>query len=138
MLRAYLQQLMVMIHRLEIQNEPANSEKGNSALKHFRSFMKLLRENRNKASVAVLAGELNITPIHLNRICKTIAGKTAGQLQDDYLITEAKKYLAYTGHSVSEIAYLLHFEYPNYFARFFKKHTGERPKAYRSGTFGFP
>jgi AraC family transcriptional activator of pobA len=132
MLNAYIQQLMVMIYRLALQNQPVSTEKGSSASKHYSKFMKLLRKNGNKSSITSLAAQLNMTPIHLNRICKSIAGKTAGQIQDEYLISEAKKYLSYTGHSVSEIAYLLHFEYPNYFARFFKKHTGQNPKAYRS------
>ena len=49
----------------------------------------------------------------------------------EHLLDEARKYLTYTSYSVSEIAYLLKFEYPNYFARFFKKHTGLSPTEFR-------
>ena len=44
---------------------------------------------------------------------------------------EATIFLQYTTYSVSEIAYLLHFEYPNYFARFFRNHTGFSPTEFR-------
>ncbi len=74
-----------------------------------------------------MAFELGITPVHLNRICNLATGKSAGQLMDEHLLDEAKKYLKYTSYSVSQVAYLLKFEYPNYFARFFKKHTSISP-----------
>jgi AraC family transcriptional regulator, transcriptional activator of pobA len=69
--------------------------------------------------------------VHLNRICQNVVGKSALQVVQEYLIEESKKYLEYTSHSVSEIAYLLKFEYPNYFAKLFKKQTGISPTEYR-------
>jgi AraC family transcriptional regulator, transcriptional activator of pobA len=80
-----------------------------------------------------LADELAITPVPLNRICRLVAGKSASQLMQDHILDEACQYLTYTSYSVSEIAYLLHFEYPNYFARFFRKHTGTFPTEFRKG-----
>ena len=71
--------------------------------------------------------------MHLNRICQAIAGKSASQLVQEHVLDEARKYLTYTTYSVSEIAYLLHFEYPNYFAKFFRKHTGLSPTEFREG-----
>jgi AraC-like DNA-binding protein len=44
---------------------------------------------------------------------------------------EAKALLQHTTCSISEIAYALGFEYPTYFNNFFKKKTGEIPKAVR-------
>lgn len=67
--------------------------------------------------------------MHLNRICQAVVGKPALQLVQEQQVQEAQKYLRYTSYSVSEIAYLLKFEYPNYFARLFKKHTGHGQKA---------
>ena len=49
------------------------------------------------------------------------------ELVHQHLIQEAQKYLLHTSYSISEIAYLLEFEYPNYFAKLFKKHIGLSP-----------
>jgi len=84
-----------------------------------------------KETVKNVAVKLGITTVHLNRICNTVAGKSAGQMMDEHLIEESKKYLSYTSYSISEIAYLLKFDYPNYFARFFKKNTGVTPLQFR-------
>ncbi|RYF69406.1 MAG: AraC family transcriptional regulator [Cytophagaceae bacterium] len=86
---------------------------------------------RSTYSIVQLADELAITPVHLNRICQAIAGKSASQLVQEHVLSEACKYLIYFSYSLSEIAYLLHFEYPNYFARFFRKHTGLSPTEFR-------
>jgi AraC family transcriptional activator of pobA len=49
----------------------------------------------------------------------------------EHLIEQAKNYLSHTSYTIAEIAYLLNFEYPNYFARLFKKINGVSPKEYR-------
>lgn len=43
----------------------------------------------------------------------------------------AKSLLMQTGRSVSEIAYCLGYQYPQYFSRAFKKAEGCTPKEYR-------
>ncbi len=46
------------------------------------------------------------------------------------LIDEAKNILLKPNKSISEVAYELGFEYPQYFSRLFKKKTGLSPKEY--------
>jgi AraC-like DNA-binding protein len=48
------------------------------------------------------------------------------------IIEEAKLRLSVSKDSISEIAYDLGFEYPQYFTRLFKKETGMTPKEYTS------
>jgi AraC family transcriptional activator of pobA len=68
---------------------------------------------------------------HLNRSVKEVTGKpTTAYLADRY-VSEAKVLLQQTDWSVSEIADSLGFEYATYFQRFFKKHTGSTPLAFR-------
>lgn len=131
MLKACLQQLFLVIYRVWRSNEAVVMEPNNVSLVYFRQLQKRIRQVGTTHTVAQLAGELAITPVHLNRICREIAGKSIGQLVQEHLLEEAKKYLTYTSYTVSEIAYLLNFEYPNYFARFFRKHVGLSPKQFR-------
>ena len=48
------------------------------------------------------------------------------------LIEEAKNMLLGTDKSVSELAYSLGFEYPQYFSRLFKNKTGKSPIEFRN------
>ncbi len=131
MLRACLEQLMLVIYRMSLDAGAGDSKTDSIALGYFRKFQERLRKVSATDTVKEIAGQLGITPVHLNRVCKELAGKPAGKLLEEYLLEEARKLLTYTSYSVSEIAYLLNFSYPNYFARFFRKHTGLSPKAFR-------
>lgn len=129
MLRAYLINFFVSLYRMSQEGEEI--KKDSLSLTYFRKFQQSIRNSEYPKSIPDFAEELNITPVHLNRICKTVAGKSAIELVHQNVITEAQKYLLHTSYSVSEIAYLLKFEYPNYFAKLFKKYVGMSPKEFR-------
>lgn len=131
MLRAGLQQLFLVIYRQWQQHKVPELTANTPALQHFRKFQQRVRQVGTTHDIAQLADELAITPAHLNRICRSVAGKSASQLVQEHILGEATKYLTYTTYSVSEIAYLLNFDYPNYFAKFFRKHTGLSPTEFR-------
>ena len=44
---------------------------------------------------------------------------------------EAQRLLTHTSQSIKEIGFQLGFEDPSYFVRFFRKHTGQTPVAFR-------
>jgi AraC family transcriptional activator of pobA len=67
----------------------------------------------------------------LNRAVKEVTGKPTTTHIAERLVSEAKLLLQQQAWSVSEIADSLGFEYPTYFHRFFKKHTGTTPLAFR-------
>jgi AraC-like DNA-binding protein len=72
-----------------------------------------------------------LSPYQLNEITKASVGKTASELIDDHIILEAKRYLLATARQIKDIAWDLGYEDVSYFIRFFKKHTGHSPDAFR-------
>lgn len=78
------------------------------------------------------AAALNITPLYLNEIIKTITGFAASYWIHQEIILEAKRLLYYTDLNIMEIAYELGYEDYAYFSRFFKKNTGTAPLAFRN------
>ena len=131
MLTVCLQQFLLVLYRLWRQNNIVTTAQDNLSLGYYRRLLRRISEAGSRITIEQYARELGITTVHLNRICHSVAGKSPHQLLQDHLVEEAKKQLRYTSYTVSEIAYLLNFEYPNYFARFFKKATGLSPSEYR-------
>ena len=96
-------------------------------------FLELLENNIYKyKQVSEYADMLNLSTFQLNSMTKSNLGKTCSTLIDEQIILEAKRYLLATTEQVKEIAYNLGYEDVSYFIRFFKKHTGRTPEAYRT------
>jgi AraC family transcriptional regulator, transcriptional activator of pobA len=132
LIQVFLHHLFIVLYRiLKLKEEEAGIKNESATLKYFRQFQKSIKAADYDKNIPAFAQDLGITPVHLNRVCQAVVGKSALELVQEHLIQEAQKYLRYTSYSVSEIAYLLKFEYPNYFARLFKKHTGLSPTAFR-------
>ena len=81
--------------------------------------------------VSDYAALLNLSAYQLNAITKAALGKTCSALIDEQIILESKRYLLSTANQVSQVAYHLGYEDASYFTRFFKKHTGYTPEAFR-------
>ncbi len=78
-----------------------------------------------------IAERLKVSPRYLTDSLKAETGKSAMEHIHLYLVDEAKNMLLQPDMTVSEIAYKLGFDYPQYFSRLFKKKTGLSPKEYR-------
>lgn len=77
-----------------------------------------------------ISKQLFVTPRYLSDALKNETGKTAIEHIHLYLIDEAKNLLLQPESSISETAYKLGFEYPQYFSRLFKKKVGVSPTEY--------
>ncbi|RME00992.1 MAG: AraC family transcriptional regulator [Bacteroidetes bacterium] len=86
---------------------------------------------RGLPTVDWLASQLGVSHRYLSDTLKAETGKTAIENLHLYLIDEAKNLLLEPYKSVSEVAYELGFEYPQYFSRLFKKKEGMSPLEYR-------
>ncbi|HHV40195.1 MAG: helix-turn-helix domain-containing protein [Bacteroidales bacterium] len=100
--------------------------------RHFGQFMNLLHEHHCREHyVGFYANEMNMTPKYLSTVIKEHSGKSAAEWIDEYLILEAKSLLKYSDKSIKEIVNVLHFSDASFFSKYFKKHTGLTPTAYK-------
>jgi AraC-like DNA-binding protein len=77
-----------------------------------------------------MAEKLGVSHRYMSDSIKSETGKTAIDQLNLYLIEEAKNLLLAPNTTISETAYKLGFEYPQYFSRLFKKKVGISPKEY--------
>ncbi len=106
----------------------------NSAYEQDRldEFLQLVETNiSSKKQISEYADMLNMSTYQLSAITNKVLGKTPSELINDHIILESKRYLLATPDQVNQIAWHLGYEDPSYFIRFFKKHTGYSPEAFR-------
>ena len=82
-------------------------------------------------SIEQIASNLSVSQRYLSDTLKKETGKTTTEHLQLYLIDVAKNILLENNFSISEVAYELGFEYPQYFSRLFKKKEGISPTEYR-------
>lgn len=82
-------------------------------------------------TVAYVAEQLNMSSKYMSDLLRKITGQSAQQHIQNQLVEKAKQILSTTHLSVSEIAYLLGFGYPQSFNKLFKKKTNLSPLEFR-------
>jgi AraC family transcriptional activator of pobA len=115
------------------QNNNRQSARGNSYMQErFDEFLELLETNIYKhKQVSEYADMLNLSGYQLNAITKALVGKTCSGVINEQIVLESKRRLLATTGQVSQIACQLGYEDVSYFIRFFRKHTGYSPEAFR-------
>ena len=95
----------------------------------------LSKQYKEITSVSEFANMLNITPNYLNIVIKETTGLTANELMHKRIILEAKRLLINECSDIVQIAFELGFKDASYFARFFKKATGQSPTEFRNDIY---
>jgi AraC-like DNA-binding protein len=132
-LLSYLKILITHINRLKKNKNTHNIIKADTSLKLFQDYkIEVEKHYKKEHGVQFYADSLVTQPRTLNSLSQKYAGKTAGEIIADRIILEAKRELYYSTLSVKEIGYVLGFDDPAYFTRFFKKQTGISPNEYKS------
>lgn len=123
---------MINLDRSKSHEEVSTLRSDNSAANYFYQFNKLIKQyGHEKMTVREYAQKMNISTVHLNRICQIVSKKSALNIIHEYVIQEAKKYLVGTSHSIAEIAFFLGFKDPAHFSKFFKKKEKIAPGSFR-------
>jgi len=131
-LKNYCNLLLSLICRLPEKKSEKIITPDNRNMRYFKIFQKSVKQSCTPMkSIREYAKELNMTSVHLNRICKSAVGKSALQTVHEFLMLEAEKFLKHTNLHVAEIAYRLNFEDPAYFSRLFRKYMGTSPRVFR-------
>ncbi|NNK90640.1 MAG: helix-turn-helix transcriptional regulator [Saprospiraceae bacterium] len=111
-------------------------ELSNNLLEQFNQhldgyFESGLLEEKGIPRIEQIADKMLVSQRYLSDTLKKETGKTTTEHLQLYLIDEAKNILLNPNKSISEVAYELGFEYPQYFSRLFKKKEGLSPSEYR-------
>ncbi|WP_010543040.1 helix-turn-helix domain-containing protein [Sphingomonas elodea] len=88
---------------------------------------------RLREPVGVHARALGVSITALRLACARIADSSPAAMLDARALLEARRLLLYSNLSVGEIADAVGFEDPAYFSRFFARHVGMSPRAFRGG-----
>ena len=104
----------------------------NSANRTFVKFRQLLEKNyMTKHTVKEYAEDLNISTKTLTNYIYESTHTTPLKLINERIILEAKRQIQFSSIKIKEIAYILGFDDPSYFVKFFKRETGVLPASLR-------
>lgn len=82
-------------------------------------------------NVTRYARQLGMTAGRLNRLCRAQCGCSASRVLAQRLALEARRRLIYVDIPIARLAGELGFRDAAYFCRFFKRHAGASPRAFR-------
>lgn len=124
MIVSYLYQFLLILNRFyaKLFNLPFTPPLNNYAYQYKELLEKHITE---KTHVSDYAEMMNISRISLNKAVMREFGLSSVHLLKQRLLQEVKNDLLFSGLSVKEIAYRLHFSEPNHLMRFFKQMTGQ-------------
>jgi AraC family transcriptional activator of pobA len=123
---------LLSVHTARLIHGDQNGREGAGKGGFLRRFEALLEEHfREHWTVGEYASALAISPTHLSRLARAETGLPASRLIETRLVREARRALAYTNMTVSQIAYELGFDDPAYFTRVFTRAAGRSPSDYR-------
>jgi AraC family transcriptional activator of pobA len=115
----------------DVSKIPAKaSVRSASTIARFRTLLDL--RFKEHLPIEQYAAELGVSAGHLSRICRETLGMSAQDVVSRRIIHAAQRELVYTNLPIKQLAATLGFSDENYFARFFRKHTGASPKDFRA------
>ena len=131
MLRAQACQLMIAVQRAS--GVAAAAPRENRAAQLTRRFALLVDERfRHGDALSSYADRLGVTLRHLNHCVRQRTGLSASEMLRRRVFVEARRCLLAGAEPVAAIGEALGFSDTPYFIRFFKRHAGVTPGAFRA------
>ncbi|MEM9292366.1 MAG: AraC family transcriptional regulator [Acidobacteriota bacterium] len=93
-------------------------------------------ESEGPPQVQQLAEALHLHPSYLSTVVKGKTGRSVQEWIALKMVAEAQALLRRSRLPIKAVAFRLGFSEPGHFSRFFKRHTGQTPTAYRRGREG--
>lgn len=131
LLEVYLSAVTLIVVRYakpDYQVQPQNQAE-RRVIQYKEMIAKHVREH---LSTEDYAQRLGVSPTHLNRLVRSITGRTAHDLIIDRLMDEACRELVFTGYSIQQISDNLGFSDAAYFSRVFRQRMNMTPKTFRN------
>ena len=123
---------MLLVHILRLTGDKVENVKETSAQRLMRKFTRILEARYHSGSgLSDYADVLGVTTTHLSRVSRSMNGKSAGQLIQDRILSEAQFLLLNSDLKMQDISHKLGFNSPAYFTRLFNAKMNQTPKDYR-------
>lgn len=121
--------LMMRYDYSPIPDDVLENDKFNLSTRFLEAVARHYQESHNVDFYAQL---FNLSPKYFSTLIKTEIGMGASECIDRYLTLQAKTLLTNRQHlTVQQIGYMLGFNEPTSFSRFFKQRAGMTPSKYR-------
>ncbi|MGZ3882832.1 MAG: helix-turn-helix domain-containing protein [Bacteroidia bacterium] len=129
-LKAYLR--IIRVKSEHFQTGPSETN-ATEEYKFFEKYIIMLeREVFRVRKIEYYSNRIGITTRKLSAICRQYGSKSAKELIDERLISEAKRRLRQSSCSIKEIALQIGFSDQYQFSKYFKKHVKVSPVNYRN------
>ncbi|QHV94242.1 AraC family transcriptional regulator [Spirosoma endbachense] len=130
--------LQNLVHNLLLLADRERRRQGFTEIKkgpdldHTLHFTELMEKQFIRLrSVNQYAQQIGITERRLQQAIAKSVGKTPKQLIEERVLLEAKRLLVHTNQSIKEIGFMLGFDEPSNFSRFFRQQIGQTPAEFR-------
>lgn len=130
--RTYLQLILALSSKAKITAAQEAEVPEGAVFPGILKFKTLLESHfKEERRPAFYAAQLGMTANTFSKKCRQQFHKPPSFLIQERVILEAKKLIHLSLKSMKEIAAELNFDDEHYFSRYFKKHTGISPTAFR-------